>query len=112
MLSLKPRNLAIPHLSADFCSLFRADVVLGLIDDPAMIYNLHRDLLGQRCPYFKGCFDGLFKETEDKKTPRKEESSDVFDGCIAAQCLAPITEKYTKYPWVNTYTLADSDAWS
>ena len=74
------------------------------------MYSLHRDLLCKRCPYFKRCFDGRFKEAKDKKTALKDESPDAFDEVLrwiySGMVPKPKDDK-DFMPLINAYILAD-----
>jgi BTB/POZ domain len=74
------------------------------------VYSLHRDLLCKRCPYFKRCFDGRFKEAKDKKTALKDESPDAFDEVLrwiySGMVPKPKDDK-DFMPLINAYILAD-----
>ena len=76
-----------------------------------MVYNLHRSLLCERCPYFKGCFDGPFKETEDKKTALKEENPDDFDEVLRWMYRGIVSRpqygEIDDMSLINAYILAD-----
>jgi hypothetical protein len=74
------------------------------------VYSLHRDLLYKRCPYFKKCFDGRFKEAKDKKAALNDESPDTFDEVLRWIYSGIVPEPQDNGDFmslINTYILAD-----
>ena len=74
------------------------------------MYALHRDLLFERCPYFKKCFDGRFKEAKEKKAVLKDESPDVFDGVLRWIYGGVVSKPRNNKDFmslINAYILAD-----
>lgn len=81
------------------------------VGDPAVTYHLHRDLLCERCPYFRGCFDGSFKETDDRKTVLTEESPEAFDEVLRwvyqSRVSDPQNGETNDMALIHAYILAD-----
>jgi hypothetical protein len=74
------------------------------------VYSLHRDLLFERCPYFKRCFDGRFKEAKEKKAVLKDESPETFDEVlrwIYGGVVSKPRNDENFMSLINAYILAD-----
>jgi hypothetical protein len=67
-------------------------------------------LLYKRCPYFKRCFDGRFKEAKDKKAALNDVSPDVFDEVLRWIYSGIVPRPQGKKSFmslINAYILAD-----
>lgn len=75
-------NFALPYAHLTAPSHSTSEIIKVFVGEERKLYNLHRSLLCQECPFFEKCLNNDFKEGRTREVSLENKDVDAFDQLV------------------------------
>jgi BTB/POZ domain len=88
-------------------SYVKSKIIKVFVGKERILYNLHKTLLCDECPFFERCLNSGFKESRTGEVILTEDSVKAFDRFVEWVYNHKLHAEDENFPLAETYTLAD-----